>query len=150
MIFLSNLIYASRNVIANTVFLLLRFYRIRTALRWLRFLRARITNPVELKFQMATLCKYKREGWDWKPWVITFIVRGFRDDCDAYANFARYFARKNGWKPEYYSVYGDGWGHATCVFTYLGKRYIAGTKGVREFHGWEHHFPGMTKKVKRW
>jgi hypothetical protein len=148
---LSNLIYATRNLTANIVYILTHFWRIPTGLRKLQRVHRDITTLGLLRIFMAVKCRYKRESWDWKAWALTFAMRNWTDDCDSYANFARHIARRNGWTPaNYYSVYGDGWGHAACLFICGSEKYIAGTKGVREFKGWKHHFPGMTKKIKRW
>lgn len=75
-------------------------------------------------------------------------------NCDGYAAFAKWVARKKGWRAEYWSIYGEKsgkkWGHAVCLIWQGNVIFLMDTNGVRRFHSWKRHFPRATRRIKRW
>ena len=54
---------------------------------------------------------------DWTPWVITFIARGYKDDCDGAAVFGKFLFKSAGIKAKILHLRGKTGGHAVCVTT---------------------------------
>jgi len=71
-------------------------------------------------------------------------------NCDGWAAFAKWVARKKHWRAEYWSLFRKGWGHAVCLIWQGNVIFLMDTKGVRRFHSWKRHFPRMERRIKRW
>lgn len=87
---------------------------------------------------------------DWRSWMVNLAIKDFRGDCDDFSAFAKWIARKKGWRAEYWSIFAKGWGHAVCLIWQGNVIFLLDTNGVRRFHSWKRHFPRATRKIKRW
>jgi len=58
---------------------------------------------------------WRRESFDWTPWVITLVNTGFLDDCDGASALGKWAWKNEGIKSTVYSLIRDGGGHAVCV-----------------------------------
>jgi len=52
---------------------------------------------------------------DWRPWVITVLHSGLRDDCDGAAILGACLLEEIGYSPKIYHLKGDNGGHAVAV-----------------------------------
>jgi len=52
---------------------------------------------------------------DWRPWVITFLARGRKDDCDGAAIFGKWLFELIGYEADIYSLMSESGSHAIAV-----------------------------------
>jgi len=109
-----------------------------------------IAQEIGIIYDMTFHYKKDRFFRDWRPWMINLAIKDFRDDCDGWAAFAKWVARKKGWRAEYWSLFGKGWGHAVCLIWQKNVCFIADTQGVRKFILWKVNFPKAKRRIKRW
>ena len=149
-VLLGNYRYVVVNTTTNIFYFITHFWKYFKARKEKKKIGNKNFTLDELNVFLKTMFTYTSEGWDWRPWVITLFMRNLHDDCDGVAAFIKWKTKRLGWKPEFWSLFGLGWGHAVCRFTVNGKEYVADRKGVKTFLSWVVNFPSATKTIKRW
>ena len=146
-----NLLYCYKHFLRNLFYLICHLKHIKRGKKRLKLVRNSIGNIVNLNSFIKNIFVYERDKHgDMRPWMINFAIKNFHDDCDGIAAFSKWIGKKKHWKPEYWSLFGDNWGHAICIAYCIGVKFIADTKEVRKFISWEVNFPKAKRRIKRW
>ena len=150
-----NFRYVVVNLVLNLFTLLKHIGRLPRGIRQMSRLRRKPWNLAEIDFYLTLMLKYRSEVTDMRSWMLTLAEtwdgENLWGDCDDFAAFAKWAVGRAGYKAEFWSIFGKGWGHAVCLIrTVDGGRYVADTKGIRDFTSWEENFPSSTRQKKRW
>lgn len=110
----------------------------------------------DLDYLMEYRLSYEADSlgslYDRRDWMLVFAMRDWQGDCDEFAAFAQWVAKKKGWKAEFYLIVMTNGlaGHCATLIQANNKTYLADTQGVRLFKGWKNHFANVKIAIKRW
>lgn len=106
---------AVRSFIMNVLFWVLHFYKLPGAICRKRKISKGMRGISDLRKELAGFVWTKDDVMDWTPWVITFIARDKRDDCDGAAIYGLFLLECLGVGGSILHLRGPSCGHAVCV-----------------------------------
>ena len=146
-----NTVYCVKNFIINAIYLIGHLTYLKLARSLLKYQGDAIWNLDLLDDWIKHTFYYKREKIDKRFWVINFAMAGWMGDCDDIAGFACWWARKHGYKAEYWSIFPEkGSGHAVCIVNNNGLLWLVDNRGVKRFTSFKTHFHTVKWGIKRW
>ena len=113
--------------IINVLFWAFHPHKIMPTLQKIKEVETRVSTIKDIKKELKKLSWVSDHFKDWTPWLITFVCRGYKDDCDGAAIFGRFLFSCIGIKSKIYYLRGPGSGHAVCV-TALGNWMVSNNR----------------------
>jgi len=101
--------------IINVLYWIFHIFKLRSVLKEKQYIKNTTISIISLKHQLERTSWVQDNFKDWTPWVITFISRNYKDDCDMSHTFGKFLFDCIGIKSKKLSLRGDSGGHAVCV-----------------------------------
>jgi hypothetical protein len=101
----------------NLAFWLTHFWRLPAALREKKRVRMSVlaAGIPAVEREVKRWSPRSDKGGDWRPWVVTYLARGRRDDCDGAAVFGQWLLGLAGHPADIWSLKGPSSRHAVAV-----------------------------------